>query len=324
MPTDSVQSHLAGLLEVADGEARPLGSRCAVVWHRHVSGSIVVPAMQQRRRRPDRIGNSRHRVDVDRATVRAEAAVPGAEGVRAVRGRRRRPGHGASRVPTGRQAGRAVEDRRWARSTSERARSTTTMNRVGRRSGSNPTPAGKTRRHDGRRNRWSRPAPVRTLPVRLKRWQPERSAPRCWPTPAWSGATSSSRSAEAAARHADTLVQRLGLTGYRSPTSRTAAPPVAARCSSAANAIRSGAAEIALAVGFDKHPRGAFDPRPAPIGDSRVVRRGRADGHHAVLRHQDPALHARARHHPTDCWRRSPRRRTATAPEPQRLATQAM
>jgi len=29
MPTDSVQSHLAGLLEVADGQPRLLGSRCA-------------------------------------------------------------------------------------------------------------------------------------------------------------------------------------------------------------------------------------------------------------------------------------------------------
>ena len=32
------------------------------------------------------------------------------------------------------------------------------------------------------------------------------------------------------------------------------------------NAIRSGTAEIALVVGFDKHPRGAFDPRPEDWG----------------------------------------------------------
>jgi len=35
---------------------------------------------------------------------------------------------------------------------------------------------------------------------------------------------------------------------------------------SAVNAIRSGAADVALAVGFDKHPRGAFDPRPEDWG----------------------------------------------------------
>ena len=82
----------------------------------------------------------------------------------------------------------------------------------------------------------------------------------------------------------------------RSPTSRTAAPPVAARClRGQRDPFR--AAEIALAVGFDKHPRGAFDPHARGLGPARRLRRGRADGDHPVLRDQDRALHARARHH---------------------------
>ena len=68
---------------------------------------------------------------------------------------------------------------------------------------------------------------------------------------------------------------------------------------SAVNAIRSGSADIALAVGFDKHGRGAFAPLPEEWG-LRLVRRGRPDGDDAVLRHQDRALHARARHHAPD------------------------
>ena len=43
-------------------------------------------------------------------------------------------------------------------------------------------------------------------------------------------------------------------------------PPGAARSISSYNAIRSGAADIVVAVGFDKHPRGAFDPEPARYG----------------------------------------------------------
>jgi acetyl-CoA acetyltransferase len=35
---------------------------------------------------------------------------------------------------------------------------------------------------------------------------------------------------------------------------------------SAANAIRSGACDVAMAIGFDKHPRGAFAPLPADWG----------------------------------------------------------
>ena len=75
----------------------------------------------------------------------------------------------------------------------------------------------------------------------------------------------------------------------------TAAPPAAARSAIAANAIRSGAYDVGVVVGFDKHPRGAFDRRPGRLGPRRLVRRDRADAHDAVLRDEDPALPARPR-----------------------------
>ena len=52
-----------------------------------------------------------------------------------------------------------------------------------------------------------------------------------------------------------------------------------------------------MAIGFDKHPRGAFDPMPGRLRPRRLVRRDRPDADDAVLRHEDPALHARARDH---------------------------
>ena len=52
----------------------------------------------------------------------------------------------------------------------------------------------------------------------------------------------------------------------RSSTSPTAAPTGGSALISAYNAIRAGAADVVLAVGFDKHPRGAFDPEPAKYG----------------------------------------------------------
>lgn len=65
---------------------------------------------------------------------------------------------------------------------------------------------------------------------------------------------------------ADTLVADLGLTGIPFTNVKNGCATGGSALVSAVNAIRSGAAEIALAVGFDKHPRGAFDPRPEDWG----------------------------------------------------------
>ncbi|MFI6375557.1 thiolase family protein [Streptomyces sp. NPDC050546] len=69
-----------------------------------------------------------------------------------------------------------------------------------------------------------------------------------------------------AAGNADTLVTRLGLTGLPFVNVRNGCATGGSALVSAVSAIRSGAADVALAVGFDKHPRGAFDPRPADWG----------------------------------------------------------
>jgi acetyl-CoA C-acetyltransferase len=70
----------------------------------------------------------------------------------------------------------------------------------------------------------------------------------------------------AAAGDADTLVSRLGLTGVPFINVANGCATGGSALISAYNTIRAGAADVVLAVGFDKHPRGAFDPDPAKYG----------------------------------------------------------
>ena len=70
----------------------------------------------------------------------------------------------------------------------------------------------------------------------------------------------------AAAGAADTLVSRLGLTGVPFINVANGCATGGSALISAYNAIRAGAADTVVAVGFDKHPRGAFDPTPAEYG----------------------------------------------------------
>ncbi|MFD0029433.1 thiolase family protein [Streptomyces sp. NPDC055059] len=65
---------------------------------------------------------------------------------------------------------------------------------------------------------------------------------------------------------ADTLVAELGLTGVPFVNVKNGCATGGSALISAVNAIRSGMADVVLAVGFDKHPRGAFDPRPEDWG----------------------------------------------------------
>jgi len=69
-----------------------------------------------------------------------------------------------------------------------------------------------------------------------------------------------------AAGLADTLVAQLGLTGVPFVNVRNGCATGGSALVSAVNAIRGGMADVVLAVGFDKHPRGAFDPLPADWG----------------------------------------------------------
>ncbi len=66
--------------------------------------------------------------------------------------------------------------------------------------------------------------------------------------------------------NADTLVSKLGLTGVPFINVSNACATGGSALISAYNAIRAGMAEIVVAVGFDKHPRGAFDSEPAEYG----------------------------------------------------------
>ncbi|MBY8861336.1 thiolase family protein [Nocardia sp. CA2R105] len=65
---------------------------------------------------------------------------------------------------------------------------------------------------------------------------------------------------------ADTLVAELGFTGIPFTNVKNGCATGGSALLGAVNAVRSGTAEIALAVGFDKHPRGAFDPMPQEWG----------------------------------------------------------
>src|SRR3954452_9831875 len=64
----------------------------------------------------------------------------------------------------------------------------------------------------------------------------------------------------------DTLVGSLGLTGIPFVTVRNGCATGGVALATAAQALRSGDAEIAVVVGFDKHERGAFNPPPSSYG----------------------------------------------------------
>jgi acetyl-CoA acetyltransferase len=64
----------------------------------------------------------------------------------------------------------------------------------------------------------------------------------------------------------DTLVGVLGLTGVPFVNVRNGCATAGVALATAANAIRAGETDLALAVGFDKHARGAFAANPADYG----------------------------------------------------------
>lgn len=68
------------------------------------------------------------------------------------------------------------------------------------------------------------------------------------------------------AGNADALGNQLGLTGIPFTNIWNGCATGGSSLNAASNAIRAGAADIALAVGFDKHPPGAFNPDPEDWG----------------------------------------------------------
>jgi acetyl-CoA acetyltransferase len=69
-----------------------------------------------------------------------------------------------------------------------------------------------------------------------------------------------------AAGNADTSVSALGLTGIPFINVRNGCATGGSALTAAHAMLRAGAAQTALVVGFDKHPPGAFDPRPEDWG----------------------------------------------------------
>jgi acetyl-CoA C-acetyltransferase len=70
----------------------------------------------------------------------------------------------------------------------------------------------------------------------------------------------------AASGGADTMVSQLGLTGLPFVNVANGCATGGSALISAYHTIRSGAADTVMVIGFDKHPRGAFDPDPAEYG----------------------------------------------------------
>ncbi|WP_138996647.1 thiolase family protein [Rhodococcus zopfii] len=71
------------------------------------------------------------------------------------------------------------------------------------------------------------------------------------------------------AGNADTLVSDLGLTGLPFVNVSNGCATGGSALTSAVSRIRSGESDLGLVVGFDKHPRGAFNPRPEDNGLGR-------------------------------------------------------
>ena len=69
-----------------------------------------------------------------------------------------------------------------------------------------------------------------------------------------------------ASGNADTMVARLGLTGLPFINVKNGCATGGSALTAASCAIAAGQYDLGLAVGFDKHPRGAFDPQPADWG----------------------------------------------------------
>ena len=69
-----------------------------------------------------------------------------------------------------------------------------------------------------------------------------------------------------AAGNADTSVSALGMTGVPFINVKNGCATGGSALTTAHAMLRAGAADLALVVGFDKHPPGAFDPRPEDWG----------------------------------------------------------
>ncbi len=91
----------------------------------------------------------------------------------------------------------------------------------------------------------------------------------------------------AAAGNADIMVNELGLTSLPFTNVANGCATGGSALAASQQAIASGMYDLALAVGFDKHPRGAFNAKPSDYGLPECAWPDRHDADHAVLRAQD-------------------------------------
>ena len=69
-----------------------------------------------------------------------------------------------------------------------------------------------------------------------------------------------------ASGNADTMIGRLGLTGIPFINVKNGCATGGSALTAASSTLAAGGGDLGIAVGFDKHPRGAFDPQPADWG----------------------------------------------------------
>ncbi len=110
----------------------------------------------------------------------------------------------------------------------------------------------------------------------------------------------------------DAVTRLVGLTGITFTNVFNACATAASAIQQTADTIRLGKYDIGIAIGLDKHPRGAFTDEPSSLALPQVVRRERAVRHHQVLRHEGQPVHPRPRHLRRRRWPGWPRRTSAT------------
>jgi acetyl-CoA C-acetyltransferase len=87
----------------------------------------------------------------------------------------------------------------------------------------------------------------------------------------------------------DAIVTMVGLSGIPFTNVFNACATAASAAKACADGIRLGDYDIGIAIGLDKHPRGAFTEDPAGR-DAALVCRERAIPHHQILRHESQPL----------------------------------
>ena len=96
----------------------------------------------------------------------------------------------------------------------------------------------------------------------------------------------------------DAVTRLVGLTGITFTNVFNACATAASAIQQTADTIRLGKYDIGIAIGLDKHPKGAFTDDPRQAGAAAVVRAKRAVRHHQVLRHEGQQVPARPQHLP--------------------------